>query len=70
MTKIKIGDLVSVKTDFGHGPIDEGVIERIELLEPDQRDGIFVESAILVQDRSLVVYLDNGHWAYGFQILE
>jgi len=68
-THIRVGDLVWWRHGFGKQPAELARVERIELVEPNQSDGgESVMEVEWVRDRSFVVDLDNGHWAYAFQI--
>jgi len=66
---IGVGDLVWWRHNFGKDPVALARIERIELVKPGQRDGgDSVMRAEWTPDRTLIVDLTNGHWAYGHQI--
>ena len=66
---LKIGDTVLWKGGFGSDGEKEAVVEYIEAncvnKSGDEVDSVEWDK---VKGRSLIVSLDNGHWAYGEQI--
>jgi len=68
-TTIKVGDTVLWRGHWGSDPAKPAKVEAMELCEqPRQKYGIQVETIhYRDKDRTLFV-LDNGHWAYGYQI--
>jgi hypothetical protein len=67
----KVGQKVKYRGDFGHGPIEVVKIEEIELCENEhEKYGELVDEVDVKDLRRCCVGLDNGHWAYGYQILE
>jgi hypothetical protein len=69
MSKLKIGDTVLWRGGFGADPFRKVTVEEIEITNGGKY-GNQVDSVewSKVQDRYLVVTLDNGHWAYAYQI--
>ena len=60
-TMIKIG----TKVDSNHG---EAKVTGIELTKDGSKYGIGMDK-IFIEDKDRCVFdLDNGHWAYGYQI--
>lgn len=66
---LKIGDKVSWRGSWGQEPAMEATIEGIEI-NCINKSGKEVSSVNWerVNDRSVIVNLNNGHWAYGNQI--
>lgn len=65
--EIRVGDTVLWFGVYGYGtePGKRVVVERIALIKDGYEP---VDTVAWLNDRSFVVDLDNGHWAYGFQI--
>tara|TARA_R110000823_G_scaffold283923_1_gene402079 strand:+ start:1172 stop:1390 length:219 start_codon:yes stop_codon:yes gene_type:complete len=67
--KLKIGDIVKWRGDFGSAPSEDVVVEGIEITNGgkygDEVDEIEWRK---VCDRNVVVSLANDTWAYGNQI--
>jgi hypothetical protein len=61
---LQIGDRVAVATQFGSGPIVESAI--IGIYAPEGAVPALTWERLI--DRSIVVDLANGHWAYGCQL--
>ncbi len=64
MKNLYLGDTVNWKGSFGKEPAKEASIvaitfKDIEVMEIEQD---------LLQDKDVIVTLDNGFWAYGYQI--
>lgn len=69
MSIIKVGDTVMWRGAWGRDAARPAKIVGMELCEaPRMKEGIRVRSAFLADKARLVVDLDNGSWAYGFQI--
>ena len=69
MSNLKPGDKVLWRGAFGHNPPLEAVVKSIERCELDNKHGDPVDfMSWLDVPHFAVVDLDNGHWAYGFQI--
>ena len=66
---VRTGDSVWVRGGFGKEPRTLAVVEEIEITNGDKY-GIEVDEVkwALVYDRNVVVSLDNGHWAYAYQL--
>jgi hypothetical protein len=69
MAKLKVGDVVLWRGDFGSAPKRKAKIESLQVVEPGEKYGDEVAEIDwkLVPNRC-VASLDNGHWAYGSQI--
>ena len=67
--ELKIGDQVNWRGSWGR---DYSKPVKIVNIERETRGGKYVKRKRVLwrncQDRRIVVDLDNGHWAYGFQI--
>lgn len=64
MQNLYLGDTVNWRGSFGTEPAKEASIvaitfKNIEVMEIEQD---------LLQDKDVIVTLDNGRWAYGYQI--
>lgn len=68
-TKLKKGDTVIWRGSWGRDIPQEAIVDCIEV-NCEVGYGIEVNSVHWsnVNDRSVVVDLNNGHWAYGFQL--
>ena len=67
----KVGQEVKYRGDFGHGPIEVVKLEEIELCENEhEKYGEPVDEVDVKDLYRCCVSLDNGHWAYGYQIVE
>lgn len=68
VSKLRVGDPVLWRGRFGHGDSKRAVITSIEV-DLDGRNG-YVDEILWseVKGCSVIVSLDNGLWAYGFQI--
>lgn len=70
MLDLKLGDKVIWKGSWGRDEAKVATVTRIEIVKKGQKeDGVLVAQVPwgIVQD-FVVVGLDNGHWAYGYQI--
>lgn len=66
---LKVGDTVWWRGDYGTSQEEKAVVVNIELTDGDKYGRPVQEVAwAVVHDRSIVVDLDNGHFAYGYQI--
>ena len=71
MSKLKIGDKVNWRGDFGMAEPREAIVEGIDLTKGGKYgDPVNEIEWSQVYDRNVVVTLDNGHWAYADQISE
>lgn len=69
MKTISVGDTVMWRGKWGADPAKPAKIVRMELCEQERsKYGVGVEQAHLRDKNRLCVDLDNGSWAYGFQI--
>jgi hypothetical protein len=70
--KLKVGDKVIWRGGWGNDAPKEAIIEDIELCAKGSKYGKPVKSVtwetIEKGNRSITVSLDNGHWAYGYQL--
>lgn len=64
MEKLKVGDVVIWRGSWGNDLPKEVKVTCIEVNDINVSSIEWVNSG----NRSVVVDLDNGHWAYGFQI--
>lgn len=66
---LKTGDSVWVRGGFGKEPRTLATVEQIEITNGDKY-GTEVDEVkwALVYDRNVVVSLDNGRWAYAYQL--
>ena len=69
MSVLNVGDTVLWKNSWGQDAEKEAVVERIEVNCVD-KSGYEVDSVDWseVKDRSVMVDLNTGNWAYGNQI--
>ena len=68
---VKVGQKVKYRGNFGSGPIQVVEIESIELCEDEhEKYGTPVDEVDVWDLKRCCVTLDNGHWAYGYQIVE
>lgn len=67
---LSVGDKVIYRGGWGQEEPTEAVVEEIEIVKPSEKYGRNVQSMQLknVATKSVVV-LDDGHWAYGYQIV-
>jgi len=74
MSKLKIGDTVIWRGAWGQQEPKEAKVESIELCANGSKYGKDVKSVdwntVTSGNRSITVQLDNGHWAYGYQLTE
>ena len=69
MKILKIGDKVLWRGAWGNEPAKEAKVKSIELCERrGEKEGKSVLVAKWADAERLVVDLDCGHWAYGYQI--
>ena len=67
MRIVTVGDTVNWSGGWGaHAPVPATVVG-LEICAPGENEGYDVPSADL-DLHHVVVDLDNGHWAYGYQI--
>jgi len=67
--KLKTGDTVKWRGDFGSAPSKDAVVESIEITNGGKYGKIVNEVEWReVYDRNVVVNLTNDTWAYGDQI--
>ena len=63
------GETVMWRGSWGNDAPEPATIKMLELCPaPNMREGIIVDEAYVIDKNRLVVTLDNGCWAYGFQI--
>jgi len=69
MKKLKIGDTVRWKGDFGMASSKDAIVQAITKITSG-KDGNEVESVLWEKfvDRKYIVDLDNDHWAWASQI--
>lgn len=66
---VKIG--TKVKHTLYGGGYYEGVVESIEKCEDGEKYGELVDSMPMRKKcENYVLCLNNGHWCYGYQVLE
>lgn len=63
---LKIGDRVNWSGSWNTDPVEIATVVDIEKTRPGEKEGISVEE-ISWKD-NFVVTLDNGHWAYKYQL--
>lgn len=69
MDILKVGDTVMWRGSWGRDVERPAKIIGMELCEaPRMKEGVVVRAADWNDKARLVVDLDNGSWAYGFQI--
>lgn len=69
MDILKVGDTVMWRGAWGRDAARPAKIENMELCEaPRMKEGVRVRAVDWADKARLVVDLDNGSWAYGFQI--
>lgn len=70
--RLKIGDSVNWNGSWGAASTEKAKIENIEICAKGCKSGKEVKSilwnTITSGKRQVIVTLDNGHWAYGYQI--
>ena len=72
MSKLKVGDIVNWKGAWGSQSSKDAVVDGIEINCINKYDGENVDEVNWrkVNNRSTIISLNNGHWAYGTQITE
>lgn len=65
---LKVGDVVWWSHIWGTEPPKKARIRLIELVGPWEKEGFRVESVTWNNKNAFIVSLDNGHWAYGYQL--
>jgi len=69
---IKIDDAVSWRGEWGSAPIEKAKITHLTVTtNPGEKYGDDYKKEVsweLVKENRVVVGLDNGHWAYSYQI--
>ena len=76
MHKLRIGDTITWRGDWGRARPEDAMIQGISVGCRDGDNiavpGCPIEEAtwedIELADKDIVVMLDNGHWAYAYQI--
>jgi hypothetical protein len=70
MKDLKVGDKVMWRGAFGNDLPKEVKVTYIELTENGSKYGNSIQSIDWnkVNGREVIVDLDNGHWAYGYQL--
>lgn len=70
MKDLKVGDKVMWRGAWGNGLPKEVKVTYIELTENGSKYGNSIQSIDWnkVNGREVIVDLDNGHWAYGYQL--
>lgn len=69
MKKLKIGDKVHWRGNWGMGKPEVAVVESIEVTKGGKEgDSVCEILWSKMYNRNVVVVLDNGHWAYAEQI--
>ncbi len=70
--ELRQGDKVRWRGGWGSDPEREAEVTGIDRVEPGEKYGTRVQSMSwveVVRDPSpCIVALDNGHWAYGYQL--
>jgi len=67
--EIRKGDTVWWRGSWGNEGWKEAKVVRIELVRPGQKEnGVLVPWIPIGVIENCVFDLDNGHWAYGYQI--
>ena len=70
-TTLKVGMSVIYRTSFGCGERAEAKVESIELCECEhEKYGEPMEEVPVEDVRRCCLDLNDGHWAYGYQITE
>ena len=65
--ELKIGDKIKYRPRFGRGIPVEAVVTAMEYCEDGGKYGEPIDDYCGDKDY-LVINLDDGHWAYGYQI--
>jgi len=67
---LNIGDTVSWRGAWGTEPAKKAKVTDMQLVPAGEKYGKDVKSAkwTTVEADKIVVNLDNGHWAYGYQL--
>jgi hypothetical protein len=72
MARLKVGDKVIWRGAWGTESSKEAIVESMELCAVGSKYGKDVQSVawetIEKGNRSIIATLDNGHWAYGYQL--
>jgi|TARA_Y100001951_G_C11083513_1_gene152671 hypothetical protein len=71
MSKMKVGDKVMWSGSWGGNPPEEVTLTGIQVNESNgSKEGGRVEEVDWesVTERNIIVDLDNGHWAWAFQV--
>ncbi len=69
MSLLKVGDTVLWRGGFGTEPFRKATVEGIEITNGGKYgDPVDEVEWSKVRDRNVTVDLDNGHWAYAYQI--
>ena len=68
---IKVGSKVMWRGVWGSAPAVETTVDHIERTErPHEKDGVPVDSIPFSEREYSVMDLSNGHWCYGYQIVD
>lgn len=66
---LRVGDQVIWRGAWGHEAPLTATVTVLEQVLPDEKHGIPIEEMAWKHvSRNAVVTLDNGHWAYGYQL--
>jgi hypothetical protein len=69
--KLKVGDVVSWSKNWGQDSYEDAVVTGIQSnFKNGSKDGVSVEEIdwVYVTESNVIVDLDNGHWAWAYQI--
>lgn len=68
--KLRVGDQVYWSGAWGKDPKKLAIVEAIEVTNGGKygRDVSAVDWDLVGEGREVVITLENGHWAYGYQI--
>jgi hypothetical protein len=69
--RLRISDMVWWRGSWGQEPPRTAIVTAITLTSGYDKDGVEYPQIEWSQcnDRKVIVDLNNGHWAYGFQLL-
>lgn len=68
---VKVGQEVKYRGCFGSGPITSAKIEGMELCEDEhEKYGEPVDEVFVGDLSRCCLDLSDGHWAYGYQVVE
>ncbi len=70
--RLRVGNKVMWRGCFGGDEPKEAKVTMIEICATGQKEGGYEVSSVkwdtVTKTRTVIVVLDNGHWAYGKQI--